>query len=117
MDHQLFSAALRSAALGLTIVAFSMSAHAATNLNSSKSNLYRPISTDAERATCTQSGGKVVMRDGKPFCETQSSEGGGTPDPQEGITITGCAPSASGDPLKGLNVSKGGTSSGGQLCP
>ena len=116
MLRELCSAALRRAVLGLAIAASAFPVEAASNLNSSKSNIYRPIATDADRAACTQAGGKVVVQNGKQVCEIAQAGGSG-PNPQEGITITGCAPSASGDPLKGLNVSKGGTSSGGTLCP
>lgn len=89
---------------------------AATNLNSSRSNIYRAVAGDADRAACTQAGGRIVVQNGNTLCEIAQTGQTGS-GPQEGITINGCAPSASGDPLKGLNVSKGGTSSGGQLCP
>jgi hypothetical protein len=111
MPMSLFSA-VAGAGLFLSL----LPAEAASNLNSSKSNTYRAVSTDADRAACTQAGGRLIMQNGVQVCETAQT-GGGIPEPQEGITITGCTPSASGDPMKGLNVSKGGTNTGGVLCP
>lgn len=116
MNGSSFSIAGPCAALSLALSASFFPVQAASNLNSSKSNLYRSIANDADRTACVQAGGSVVVRNGTEFCQlTQTGHGG--PEPQQGVTITGCTPSASGDPLKGLNVSKGGTSSGGQLCP
>ena len=69
---------------------------------------------------CKASGGAWNVKKGK--CQKNEQDGVAAgqngPPPQEGITITGCVPnSASGDPLKGLNVDKGGKDKGGQLCP
>jgi hypothetical protein len=114
MQTRLFSSVLRGAFLGFAVLTFVSPARAASNLNSSKSNTYRQIANQADRSACTEAGGRVVIKNGAELCEIAT---GANPDPQEGITITGCTPSASGDPLKGLNVSKGGASSGGQLCP
>jgi hypothetical protein len=76
--------------------------------------------TATPRQACMASGGKWDAD--KSMCIAAASGdsvgGGATPQPVEGTTITGCVPlGASGDPLKGLNVSKGGTNTGGQLCP
>jgi hypothetical protein len=116
MRSQLCSAALCRAILSLAVIASASTGQAASSFNSSKSNVYRTVSTDAEKAACVNAAGVVVILNGKQVCQTAEAGGSG-PEPQEGITITGCTPSASGDPMKGLNVSKGGTSSGGQLCP
>ncbi len=72
----------------------------------------------ANEQQCKAAGG--AWNAAKGTCTAARAAGtntGGQPQPQEGIVITGCAPSASGDPLKGLNVDKGGKSGGGKLCP
>lgn len=51
-------------------VATVSSGQAASNLNSSKSNLHKPIATAAEEAACIKAGGAVLMRDGKKVCAT-----------------------------------------------
>lgn len=58
---------LVSAGMGLGI-AKAIPAHAASNLNSSKSNIYRPISTDADKVACQTVGGNVVVREAKQVC-------------------------------------------------
>jgi hypothetical protein len=67
---------------------------------------------------CTAAGGKWIAKKGTCTETVKAGEASSSdPQPQEGITITGCVPSASGDPLKGLNVDKGTKNSGGSLCP
>lgn len=77
---------------------------AATNLNSSRSNT--AIATPADEQACVDAGGVVVTLDGKRQCQQPAGTGG--TEPTEGVTLQ-CDLGASGDPLKGLNVSKGGT--------
>lgn len=67
-----------------------------------------------DQRTCVASGGQW---DASTHTCVTGAGTGGTPQPLEGTTINCAPPSASGDPLKGLNVSKGGTNKGGELCP
>jgi hypothetical protein len=62
-----FSALLGAAAvLAVTIAALPI--EAATNLNSSRSNIYKPIQNAADEAACVKAGGTVVMQSGKKVC-------------------------------------------------
>jgi hypothetical protein len=49
-------------------VAVATSALAATNLNSSKSNVYKMISSVYTEAACLEAGGKIETKDGKKVC-------------------------------------------------
>ena len=42
--------------------------NAASNLNSSKSNIYKAISTAADEAACLKAGGTVIMQNEKKVC-------------------------------------------------
>jgi hypothetical protein len=86
---------------------------AATNLNSSRSNIYTAIATAADEQACLNAGGVVVVLDGKRQCQQPGGTGGN--EPTEGVTLQ-CDLNASGDPLKGLNVSKGGGNKGNVEC-
>ncbi len=62
MNTRSFSAALCAAAIGLTIIAeVPLPVQAGSNLNSSKSNLHRPITTSADAEACTRASGIVVQ--------------------------------------------------------
>ena len=65
MKNHLFQAALGAIALLAAIMSSSL---AASNLNSSKSNVYKPISTAAEEAECAKAGGTVVKDGDKKVC-------------------------------------------------
>lgn len=115
-------------AIGLTLAG---SAAAGSNLNSSKSNAFRFIASAADDTACRKSGGVIVVDEGRTVCqlsvgacrslggsvvphgglqvcatatEVAATAGG---EPQQGVTVPTCWPSASGDPLKGLNVGGG----------
>lgn len=67
MRAPLFSAVLGGAvALAVTITTFPV--EAATNLNSSRSNIYRPIKDAADEAACVKAGGTVVWQNEKKVC-------------------------------------------------
>lgn len=68
MHARLFSTALCGAAMGLAVAMATFPVHAASNLNSSRSNIYRPISNDADASACVKAGGIVVVKDGKRVC-------------------------------------------------
>ena len=91
---------------GMTIAYAAGPSVAATNLNSSRSNIYTAIATAADEQACVDAGGVAVTLDGKRQCQQPVGTGG--TGPTEGVTLQ-CDLGASGDPLKGLNVSKGGT--------
>lgn len=55
-----------AAILAVTIIAFP--AEAATNLNSSRSNIYRPIKDAADEAACVKAGGTVIWQNEKKVC-------------------------------------------------
>lgn len=67
MRVQSFTAALIVALAGLAGMA-AFSAQAAVNLNSSKSNIYRPITSAAGEVACVRAGGTVVLQNRKKVC-------------------------------------------------
>ena len=67
MRVQFFTAALVIAAAGLAGMA-ALSAQAASNLNSSKSNIYRPITSAAGEVACARAGGTVVLQNRTKVC-------------------------------------------------
>lgn len=122
-----FSVLSCCAAIGLT---FASPAAAGSNLNSTKSNAFRFIASAADETACRNAGGLVVMDDGRKVCQlsvgacrslggsvvqyaglqvcARAAEAAGSgSSAQEGVTVPTCWPSASGDPLKGLNVGGG----------
>lgn len=54
------------AALAVTTPALTV--EAATNLNSSRSNVYKPIKDAADEAACVKAGGAVVVQGDKKVC-------------------------------------------------
>ena len=72
MHARLFSSALCSAAIGLAVAMATFPVQAASNLNSSRSNIYRLISNDADASACLKAGGIVVVKDGKRVCEIKA---------------------------------------------
>ena len=73
MNTRAFSAAICSAAIGFWVVISVVPVHAATNLNSSRSNVYRPIADDLEADACVKAGGAVVVKDRKRLCEISAA--------------------------------------------
>jgi len=67
MRVQFFAAALVIAAAGLAGMA-ALSVQAASNLNSSKSNIYRPITSAAGEVACARAGGTVVLQNRTKVC-------------------------------------------------
>ena len=67
MRVQSFMAAIIVAVAGLTGMA-SISAEAATKLNSSRSNIYRLIADAADEVACLKAGGTIVLQHGKKVC-------------------------------------------------
>lgn len=63
-----FLAALAGAATSVAVATISFPAHAATNLNSSRSNIYKTISSAADEAACLKVAGTVVVQGGKKLC-------------------------------------------------
>ena len=59
MKSHPFAAASSCAALGFAVTLAAFPAEAATNLNSSRSNIYRTIANDADQAACLAAGGKA----------------------------------------------------------
>ena len=73
MRSQLCSAALCRAILSMAVITSASTGQTASNLNSSKSNVYRTVATDAERAACVNAGGVVVILNGKRVCQTNQA--------------------------------------------
>ena len=67
MRVQSFMAALVFAVIGLAGMAV-ISVQATSNLNSSRSNIYRPITNAADDVACIKAGGTVVLQNGKKVC-------------------------------------------------
>jgi hypothetical protein len=62
-------AALASALLGIvSLTVTSATGETATNLNSSKSNIYRPIANTTDAAACRLVRGTIVVRQKKQIC-------------------------------------------------
>lgn len=59
---------LSCAALFIAMTSAPIAVQAATNLNSSKSNIYKPIANADDEAACVKAGGKVETKDGKKVC-------------------------------------------------
>lgn len=59
---------LACAAHLIAMISAPIAVQAATNLNSSKSNIYKPIATTDDEAACVKAGGKVEAKDGKKVC-------------------------------------------------
>ena len=114
MSAPLFSIKPLCVAIGAVVV-LTVPAAAATNLNSSRSNIYKPIASTADEQVCKDRGGIVVILDGKRQCELPADAAAGGTGPVEGVTLQ-CDLGASGDPLKGLNVSKPGGNKGNVEC-
>ena len=68
MRARLIMAALGSAAVLAVATAPAITVEAATNLNSSRSNIYKPIQNAADETACVKAGGTVVMQSGKKVC-------------------------------------------------
>lgn len=59
---------------GGALLALFGAAEAASNLNSSKSNIYKPIATEADKNTCLNAGGVVVILDGSLMCQVPAKD-------------------------------------------
>lgn len=68
-------------ALCLAAALASGPAQAATNLNSSRSNIYKPISNPDDETACIKAGGKVETKDGKKVCALPAATAPATPTP------------------------------------
>ena len=65
MKYHLLQVAFRATILVMAAIS---SSQAASNLNSSKSNVYKPISTAADEAACINAGGAVERQNDKKVC-------------------------------------------------
>jgi len=67
MRVQTFIAAVIAAVAGLAGMG-AISVEATSNLNSSRSNVYRPIASAADEVACVKAGGTVVLQNQKKVC-------------------------------------------------
>jgi hypothetical protein len=54
--------------VAVTFVGAVATVQAASNLNSSKSNVYKPVTTNADKAACASVGAAIVMRGSQQVC-------------------------------------------------
>lgn len=73
-------------ALSLAAALVSGPVQAATNLNSSRSNIYKLISNTDDEAACVKAGGKVETKDGKKVCALPAATAPSTPTPSSSAT-------------------------------
>ena len=74
MTTHLRFAVLAVAAMGMAAAMTSSSVEAASNLNSSRSNIYKITNADDE-AACKTAGGKVETKDGQKVCSVPFAGG------------------------------------------